>query len=140
MTDPTIAPVAAPAAVPWRAALLGVTFAGGLVATASGDDGVVLCPYRRCTGGWCPGCGATRAAHRLFTGDLAGAWSHHPWVVLAAAQLLGVVVAVLLGPRLGARRRAGARSWVMPALIANTVALLGIWAVRTSSGSIPTWW
>lgn len=128
-------------AVSRRVELVGVAIAGGLVATASSDDGLVLCPYRRCTGGWCPGCGATRATRSLFTGDLTGAWNHHPWVILAAVQVLAVVTAVVIAAGVGARpRRLEAHRLVMPALVANTVALLGIWAIRTSSGSIPTWW
>ena len=116
----------------------GTLTAGVLVATAITDDGFVLCPYRRCTGGWCPGCGGTRAAHRLLTGDLAGAWRQHPWVVLAAAQVLAlaVVLASLPTERIGAVARRGR----IPLLVANTVALLAIWAVRLTTGAVPTWW
>jgi hypothetical protein len=112
--------------------------AGVLVASAGADDGVVLCPFRRCTGGYCPGCGATRAAHRFVRGDLTGSWAHHPWIVLAAVQvvILGAVVAFMDPPQ----RRDRLRRLATPLLIANSVLMIVIWAVRLSAGAIPTGW
>lgn len=111
------------------------TAGAALVVTATGDDGVVLCPYRVCTGGYCPGCGGTRAARHLFTGDLAGAWHHHPWVVLAAAQLVAIVAAVAI-----VRPKSDWRRWWTPLIAVNTIALVAVWVVRTTTGSIPTGW
>ncbi|MEM7139749.1 MAG: DUF2752 domain-containing protein [Actinomycetota bacterium] len=105
----------------------------GLVATAGAEDGFVLCAFRRCTGGYCPGCGATRAANRLARGDVAASWSHHPWVVLAAVQL-AIIAAIALVAR---DRLVAARRWALPLGIANVGALLAIWAIRLADGSIP---
>lgn len=120
------------------AMLGGVAVATGLVLTATGDDGLVLCPYRVCTGGYCPGCGGTRAARQLLGGDIAGAWHHHPWVVLAAAQLL-----ILGGIVLLTRSRVPTiewRRWLLPLTVVNVVAMLAIWVVRLADGSVPTGW
>jgi hypothetical protein len=109
-----------------------------LVAGATTDDGVVLCPLRRCTGAYCPGCGATRAANRLVRGDVGASWSHHPWVVLAAVQaaVLAAVI-VLTAPE---ARRPRCRRIALPLLLANSAMLIGIWIVRLSNGSVPTGW
>ena len=120
------------------AALGGVAVAAGLIATATGDDGLVLCPYRFCTGGYCPGCGGTRAARHLLGGDLIGAWHHHPWVVLAAAQLVAIVVIATV-----VRSLSGTvdwRRWRMPIVAVNTVALVAIWVARIAHESVPTGW
>ena len=110
---------------------------GAMVATAS-DDGFVLCPFRACTGGYCPGCGSTRAARSLITGDLAGAWSYSPFVVLVALQL----VAVGLSSWVTAPERplARAKQVAMRLAPANGALLLGIWIVRLADGSIPRFW
>ena len=125
---PTLASYATP-----RMAVFGLA-AATAVATASGDDGVVLCPFRRCTGAYCPGCGATRATNRLLRGDIGAAWSQHPAVVLLATQL-AVVGAVLLVRRQDPRTLP--RWLVLTWLTANAVAMLGIWALRITAGTIP---
>lgn len=105
-----------------------------LAAVASGDDGPVLCPFRRCTGGYCPGCGATRAAGALARGDAAASWSHHPVVVLVAAQLIALVgVWSLAGDTIRERVRRSVDRIAM----ANAAALLAIWALRLATGAIP---
>jgi hypothetical protein len=134
-----------PATNPSRYAIAGrwpavaTTFAvGALIFTAAGDDGFVLCPYRRCTGGYCPGCGGTRAVRNLAQGNISGAWTHNPWVVLMAVQavVVGVALAFVAAPRRGPRRRAIA----MPLLAINTVMLIAIWIVRLHNDAIPTGW
>lgn len=111
---------------------------GAAVASAGAEDGLVLCPFRRCTGGYCPGCGATRAANRFVRGDLEASWSHHPWVVLAALQavVLGAATA-RLSP---ANRRARLRRVALPALVGNCLLLITIWIVRVADGTVPTGW
>lgn len=128
---------------PARAGVLAPSAAGALtvgvlVLAADRDDGVVLCPFRRCTGGYCPGCGATRAANRLVRGDIGAAWGHHPWVVLAAVQV--VVFGAVLAATVPGVRPARARRAALPLLVANTVLLVVIWLVRRSTGAIPTGW
>ena len=112
--------------------------AGTLVASAGADDGLVLCPFRRCTGGYCPGCGATRATNRFLRGDLAASWSLHPWIVLAAGQLLALVVigAFIAAPNRLPRLRQAA----LPLLLANTILMIVIWIVRVNTDAIPTGW
>lgn len=102
------------------------------------DEGVVLCPFRRCTGGYCPGCGATRAASALVRGDLVGSIRLHPLVVVWAAQVVAAVVAVSLSP--GTARRI-ARTWISGHLAAvvgiNLAAAVVVWVVRLGTGTVP---
>ncbi|QQS06432.1 MAG: DUF2752 domain-containing protein [Fibrobacterota bacterium] len=41
------------------------------------------CPVHALTGWYCPGCGSLRGLHRLVHGDLAGAFSLNPLMVLS---------------------------------------------------------
>ncbi|MEM9466415.1 MAG: DUF2752 domain-containing protein [Actinomycetota bacterium] len=119
---------------PMVAAGVAAVASAAMVATAT-DDGIVLCPIRRCTGGYCPGCGGTRAVRQLLAGDPGGAWAHNPWIVLAAAQamVLGMVLAVA-GPD-GWRRRA--RALLVPLSIVNAALATAIWVARLTAGTIP---
>ncbi|MEZ5245548.1 MAG: DUF2752 domain-containing protein [Acidimicrobiales bacterium] len=116
----------------------GALVVGTLVASAGADDGVVLCPLRRCTGAYCPGCGATRAANRLVRGDVSASWSHHPWIVLAAAQIAVLIAVIALTTP--ASRASRLRSLAVPLLAFNCVLMIGIWVVRLSTEAIPTGW
>lgn len=122
------------------AAAMGVLALG---VAASDDEGTVLCPFRRCTDGYCPLCGATRSFGRLLRGDVAGAWVRHPYVVVLAVQI------VVLGAIAGLRSATGAssgssarrplltssqRRWL---LIANLVFVVGLWGLRLALGDIP---
>jgi len=117
----------------FQATIVGVGFVGAAL-VSSGDDGTVLCPLRRCSGGYCPGCGMTRAAGELVRGNLSGAWNHHPVVFFLVAQYLAVVAIWSAGP-------AKAKEWVRrrntPLLLANTIVLVAVWAIRLGTGSIP---
>ena len=103
------------------------------------DEGFVLCPFRRCTGGYCPGCGATRAAGALVRGDVAGSIRLNPLVVVWFAQLVVVAGWFAAGPRGGrvARLRHRWACWGMRLLLANTVAAVVVWIARMGTGSIP---
>ncbi len=46
------------------------------------------CPFRALTGFTCPGCGTTRAFHRLLHGDLSAAFQFNPLFVLSLPFLL----------------------------------------------------
>lgn len=102
--------------------------------TASSDDGLVLCPLRRCSGGYCPGCGLTRSAGQLIRGDLAGSWSQHPFLLLAFGQL-----AVLTGLwSLGSAQLRRRLSRQTTTFVVANIALLGaIWVARLATGTIP---
>ena len=121
-------------ASPLRIALLVV--AAVLVVDAGGtDDGPGVCVFRRCTGGYCPGCGMTRSARHLTRGQIGSAWQDHPFLVLAAAQ------AIVAGSVYGVVRRIGRTvNWnrVLVVLgIVNVVLITGIWIARLVDGSIP---
>ncbi len=120
-----------PGRVRFAAAGLGI-FA--VLAALSNDDGPVLCPLRRCSGGYCPGCGLTRSGGRLLRGDVAGSWQQHPYLILAIAQL-AVVGALWQFGSASLRRRLG--SFGRQALAANLAVMALIWVVRMANGSIP---
>jgi len=119
---------------PFRVLVLAV--AAILVVDAGGtDDGPGLCVFRRCTGGYCPGCGLTRSAKHLTRGEFAAAWQDHPWLVLVAPQVLVAVAAVAVVRRLGAVVDRHRVFLVVGGL--NVVLLVGIWITRLVDGSIP---
>ncbi len=73
----------------------------------------VGCPLRHFTGILCPFCGATQMGSDLLVGNLAGAWSANPFV-LVGLGILGVAVA----------------SWTMTALGGSHLRLPGRLAER----------
>lgn len=108
---------------------------GGFIVAlvASDDEGVILCPFRRCTDGYCPLCGATRSAGKLVRGDVIGAWHRHPVLVMWAIQ------GALFGALAVFARRQG-RQHGLPVrhiLMANFALLVGVWLLRMGLGDIP---
>ncbi len=131
---------------PARTVGLALAGAGALGAglAASRGHGPVLCPFRLATGGYCPGCGMTRAVGRLIQGDLTGSWQMHPFLLLLVGQvvLAGAAWALVelrrhrrwAGPNPVSalvRRRAG--SWQL----ANGGLLLALWVIRLATHAIP---
>lgn len=111
-------------------AQLGLAATVGLAAvTSTLENGPILCGFRLCTGGYCPGCGGSRAAAALLVGDLGGAWQHHPWIVLIAAQIVVLATVRALVGRLPIP--------LQPVLYGNLVVGVGIWVLRLSTGAIP---
>lgn len=106
-----------------------------LVDAGGTDDGPGLCVFRRCTGGYCPGCGVTRSARHLTRGEFAAAWHDHPWMVLAAAQM--VVAAAVYALFRAVRERIDVRKVLIVVGVVNVALSLGIWIVRLVDGSIP---
>lgn len=100
-----------------------------LAALLSSDDGVVLCPYRRCTGGDCPLCGVTRAGGDLLRGEVGQSWQTHPLAIILATQTILVVAAVQVpsAARWLRRHRSAA-------LLANVALATVIWMVRLALG------
>jgi len=129
--------------VNWSPRTVGVTAVGVIGVVAVGaqlggtDDGVSVCTVRHLSGGWCPGCGATRAARHLLHGQVGAAWRDHPWVLLAAAQVLviGAMLAVVIARR---ERIVVRRRWITAVGLANVAALAVTWVVRVASGAIPS--
>jgi len=99
----------------------GCALAAGAVYVAAVDPsrgGTFLqCPFRLATGLWCPGCGLTRAAHHLLTGDVPAALRFN---VLAPLFL----AAAVYGWSTWMLRAAGsARAGRWPAALATPVAI-----------------
>lgn len=119
---------------PWGIGLLAV--AAVLVIDAGGsDDSAGVCVFRRCTGGYCPGCGMTRSARHLTRGELGAAWHDHPILVLLAIQAVVGALVFASVRRLRARLRTPRTLAVLAG--ANGVLLLLIWVIRLIDGSIP---
>lgn len=69
-------------------ALVGVGLSAANALTGLG----LPCPWRALTGTLCPLCGSTTMGTHLLRGDLAGAWTANPFVLVLLA--LGVVAVV----------------------------------------------
>ncbi len=125
---PTVAVLPRAMVAGWAVAAFGLSFVVG------GEDGPALCPYRRCTGGYCPGCGATRAASRLTRGDVGAAFAANPVAALIGLQCALAMGWIMLQPDT-------ALGWLRPRLstIATTNALLMlvVWPIRMATGQIP---
>ncbi len=119
---------------PWRFVLLAV--AGVWVVDAGGtDEGAGLCIFRRCTGGYCPGCGMTRSARHLTRGQFGASWHDHPIILLVALQAVVAVGAYAVVRPLRAGL-ASPRTLAIAAAV-NGILLVVIWWVRLADGSIP---
>ncbi len=68
----------------------------------------VGCPIRATTGGFCPGCGSTRAVHELLQGDVIGSLICHPMVL----PLLGLATYLWVS---WIARRQGGKQWALSA-------------------------
>ncbi len=119
-----------------RLVLLSPAIVVGLLALAHpGDDGPTICPFAIITGVACPGCGMTRAAASMVRGEFGAAGAYHPMVFVLAVAGLGAWTWYLL-------RRTGRAGPLPPrtvniALIAIGIMLLGVWAVRFATGTLP---
>ena len=97
--------------------------------------GFTICPFALATGMACPGCGMTRAASLLIRGDIDGALTFHPLVLLIAVQLAVGWVWFML-------RRSGKVGPMSPRvlnalLIGTGIILIAVWALRWANGSLP---
>lgn len=70
-----------------------------------------VCPMHSLTGLFCPGCGTSRAVHRLLHGDLWTAWRMNPLLLLSLPFLIHGAWSVYLrrerGPAWATSSRAG---------------------------------
>lgn len=99
-------------------------------------NGQVTCLVRIQTGHACPGCGMTRAAGRMFDGDLGGAFAYHPYVFALVAQGLAIAV---WRYRWGNRPLSNLHySRLTTILLGNLGLFIAIWAVRVITGHIDT--
>ena len=121
---------------PWRvlpaAGLIGVCAASALTEAPSGE-GAITCPFRLVTGGWCPGCGGTRALRHLMHGDVALSLSLNPFLVIVLAQAIAISAWFAKTPE-------KAREWFganyLRFVFANMAIGGTIWAIRLAVGHI----
>lgn len=95
----------------------------------------VGCPIHAVTGGFCPGCGSTRAVHELLHGDVVGSLVCHPLVV----PLVGLVAYLWVS---WIARRQGGRRWALsptqlPAAV--PVVLAVAFVALTVMRNVPGW-
>ena len=108
---------------------------GLLAANRPGDGGVTVCPFALLTGMACPGCGMKRAASYLVRGDVSTALTYHPLVPLIALLSVGGWAWYLL--RRSGRVEPLPTRWVNTILIVTGIMLLGVWAARLLSVTLP---
>lgn len=101
---------------------------------AGADDGQVLCPYRLATGGWCPGCGCTRALGAFVRGDVGASFAYNPWTMILLVQATAIVTWMVAAP---AKAKAWWRRHANKVLMANLAVGVVIWAARLVTGVIP---
>ena len=104
---------------------------GYLLLFEPGKSGFFLaCPFRKITGFTCPGCGSTRAMHRLIHGDVIAAFQFNPLFVLALPLLLYVLVrytdAAIRGKTLNPNKLDAKYIWVL------FVVILSFWIFRNT--------
>ena len=96
----------------------------------SAETGPTLCPFARCTGLACPGCGMTRAVAALLRGDLSRSWDRHP--------LAGIVALEVMAAWWWLRKRQSLPGLVVKAGVAlNAAAFLAVWVWRFVNGALP---
>ncbi len=109
-----------------RASALPLAIGSVALLLFSSDEGPVLCPWRRCTGGYCPLCGATRSVGSLTRLDFAESFRRFP-----ALALLALVAVMQLWP---AKMSSQFQNRF---LIAIAGLVTAIWIARLSLGEIP---
>ena len=127
---------------PWvgpRRAVPAVALAGVCTAAAftpvAADEGQVLCPYRMATGGWCPGCGCTRALRALVRVDVSTALQMNPWLLVIFAQAVAITSWIAVSPE---RALAWWARHDTRMLQGNLSLGVAIWFTRMGTGDIPT--
>jgi uncharacterized protein DUF2752 len=89
-----------------------------------------VCPFRALTGFTCPGCGTTRGLHKLFHGDVIGAFQLNPLMLLLLPILLFVLVrytsAAMRGRSINMNRLDAKYIWMLFAVV------LSFWIFRNT--------
>lgn len=121
-----------------RRAIPALGLAGVCAAAAftelSAEEGTIYCPYRILTGGWCPGCGCTRAVKALVRGNVTESLAMNPVSALLFVQAVVASVLLLVMP---ARTVAWISKHRLPLAAFNLAAILGLWIARLATGTIP---
>ncbi len=118
----TLSPTARRAGLPVAPVAVGTATVAYLAVAGLADPfsettvgGVTIqCPVHGVTGGFCPGCGSTRAVHELLHGDIVGSLACHP-LVLPLVVLLGYLAASWAARRRGAVTRWARSATELPA-------------------------
>ena len=122
-----------------RRSVPAVALAGVCAAAAftpvSEDEGQVLCPYRMATGGWCPGCGCTRALRSLIRVDLSAAFQLNPWILVLFVQAVAITGWIAVAPE---RALDWWSRYDTRVFSSNLTVGLAIWVTRMGAGDIPT--
>lgn len=92
------------------------------------------CPVHAATGGWCPGCGSTRAVHELLHGDLAATMAAHPLVIPAVVLLGSLWLAAVVRQVRPTARSFTATDLPVPVVAAIGVAFVGLTIARNAVG------
>jgi hypothetical protein len=116
------------------AALIWLTLAVGAVYIFVFEPGrsgfFPVCPFRAMTGFTCPGCGTTRGLHKLFHGDVIGAFQLNPLMMLLLPILFYVLIrytsAAMRGRSLNMNRLDAKYIWMLFA------AVLSFWIFRNT--------
>ena len=116
------------------AALIWLTLAVGAVYIFVFEPGrsgfFPVCPFRALTGFTCPGCGTTRGLHKLFHGDVIGAFQLNPLMMLLLPILFYVLIrytsAAMRGRSLNMNRLDAKYIWMLFA------AVLSFWIFRNT--------
>ncbi len=109
-----------------RASALPLAIGSVALLLFSSEEGPILCPWRRCTGGYCPLCGATRSVGSLTRLDFAESFRRFP-----ALALLALVAVLRFWPTKMAEQ------FQNRALVALALSVTAIWIARLALGEIP---
>jgi len=116
------------------AALIWVTLIAGAVYIFVFEPGrsgfFPVCPFRALTGFTCPGCGTTRGLHKLFHGDVVGAFQLNPLMLLLLPILFFVLIrytsAAMRGRSINVNRLDAKYIWMLFAVV------LSFWIFRNT--------
>jgi hypothetical protein len=116
------------------AALIWLTLAAGatyIFIFEPGKSGFFpVCPFRALTGFTCPGCGTTRGLHKLFHGDVIGAFQLNPLMLVLFPILLYVLIrytsATMRGRSINMNQLDAKYIWVLFAVV------LSFWIFRNT--------
>ena len=112
----------------WLTLALGATY---IFIFEPGKSGFFpVCPFRALTGFTCPGCGTTRGLHKLFHGDVVGAFQLNPLMLLLFPILFYVLIrytsAAMRGRSINMNRLDAKYIWMLFAVV------LSFWIFRNT--------
>lgn len=120
---------------PTTAAVAAAGYLGAVAAIDPFRPLAIGCPVHAATGGFCPGCGSTRAMHELVHGDVVGSLVCHPLVLPVVGLVAYLWVSWIV------RRRGGAAWALSPTQLPAAVPMLlaVAFVVLTVVRNVPGW-